>query len=152
MTYKTSSSKGTPMRTPHLYIRYHPYPFRLTLFLPFYHLHLKISMQITIDQSHMQSTTEGIDSCSRVEMDPQVSPIAIVPPTCTSGSSQSIPPQCTPPGRANNTLLVFQCSSGLPATEGSHFLIPAQNQLCFPPQYSRDDSKFISESNLVSIA
>ena len=69
-----------------------------------------------------------------------------VPPTYTSGSSQNIPPQCTPPYRANNTLLVFQRSSGLPEAEGGHFLIPAQNQLCLPPHCFRQGIRYVYSS------
>jgi hypothetical protein len=90
--------------------------------------------QSTIDRSHVQPVAGGMNSyygSSRVDIDAEV-----------SGSGESVPLQCTPPARANNALLVFQCSSGLhvPEAEGGHFLIPARNQLCFPPQ---GESKFV---------
>ena len=92
------------------------------------------------DQQCAQLIADGRDSSSRVEMDPEMSPR--VPPTYSSRSGQSIQTQCTPPGRANNSLFVFQRPSRPP--EGSCMLIPTSRQLsCLPPQSSSNSRQQI---------
>lgn len=99
----------------------------------------------TISTSRVQPVANGMDLYGRprVQMDPIASPVET---TYTSDSSQSVPPQCTPPSRANNSLLVFQRTSGLPAANGGQFLIPARNQLCCAPQCPQDHSKYVYPS------
>ena len=104
--------------------------------------------QSTIDRSHVQPIAGGMDSYSSIV--DTASPIAMID---TSGSGQSVPLQCTPPARANNAVLVFQRSSRfhVPEAEGGHLLIPAQDQLHFPPQCSQDDSKFVYQNQIQTL-
>ena len=121
------------MRMPHLHVD--PYPFCSMWFQPFHHSLLNTSIAPLISHMSKQLQRNWSEKCQLL--------FAISSPFYTSGSDQSIPPQCTSPGRASNVCLVFQRSSGLPVAEGGQFLIPARKQLCILPQCSRDVSKFV---------